>query len=144
MQAESAAAAAPCTRCPGEGTRKGTGVTRTRLSCSHTKRHFQLHWDSLGEAEESCLQNHGPCLTWMSFQGDRQLPARIPGCQKHTEGVTAVAALQLERSPGWLPAPAFSCGSWSITGDASQDDALHNHELQEHLPTHCPPSEGAE
>lgn len=56
---------------------------------------------------ESCLQNQGSCLTWTYFQGDTNLPAGISSCQKHTEGVTGVAALQLERSPGRVPVPAF-------------------------------------
>lgn len=43
----------------------------------------------------------------MYFQGDRNLPDGISSCQKHTEGVTGVAALQLERTPGWVPVPAF-------------------------------------
>lgn len=35
------------------------------------------------------------------------LPDGISSCQKHTEGVTGMAALQLERSPGWVPVPAL-------------------------------------
>lgn len=59
------------------------------------------------EQNESCLQKHQSCLRWMYFQGDTHLPDGISSCQKHTEGVTGVAALQLERSPGWVPVPAF-------------------------------------
>lgn len=43
----------------------------------------------------------------MYFQGDTDLPGGISSCQKHTEGVTGVAALQPERSAGWVPVPAF-------------------------------------
>lgn len=90
-----------------KGHRRGlesNGQTR----CGHTHTDISIRtWTAWEKQNESCLQKHRPCLAWTYFQGDTNLPDGISGCQKHTEGVTGVAALHLERSPGWVPVPAF-------------------------------------
>lgn len=135
---ESTADLTPCTCSPGPGRRDTEGDwshTDTAEVVTHTK----TPPSALGGVGRS--RGELPAEPWALFNMD-VLPGRhaapcwdfkLSGARG---GVTGVAALQLERSLAWVPAPAFPCGSCSATGDASQEDALHNHELQGHLPTH--------
>lgn len=90
-----------------KGHRRGL-ESHGQIGCGHTQKDISIRTQSVWEKQsENCLQKHWCCLTRTYFQGDTNLPDGISSCQKHTEGVTGVAALQLERSPGWVPVPAF-------------------------------------
>lgn len=130
----------PCTCSPGPW-RRGTEGDWSQMDRSDVGTHKMTFPSALGRFGRSrrraACRNIAPVSCGCNSQGDTNLPDGISCCQEHTEGGDRSGSSPAGEEPG-VGVSACLPHSWSTAGDAFQDDAFHNHELQGHLPTALP------